>query len=71
MPSNAARVCDGLLNPRGMLGAERSMAPRIPDLEGMRLGVLDDAKWNANRQLRKPAAGQPGSAHGSRSRVPP
>jgi hypothetical protein len=43
----------------------------IPDLEGMRLGVLDDAKWNANRILRKTAAGQPGTAHGSRSRVSP
>jgi hypothetical protein len=71
MPSIAARVCGALLNPRGILGAERSIAPRIPDLEGMRLGVLDDTKWNANRLLRKPAAGQPGSAHRSRFRVPP
>jgi hypothetical protein len=56
---------------RGVVGAEHLLAPRIPDLEGMRLGVLDDTKWNANRLLRKTAAGQPGSAHRSCSRVPP
>jgi hypothetical protein len=47
------------------------VVPRIPNLEGMRIGVLDDKKWNANRPLRKTAAGQPGSARRSRSRVPP
>jgi hypothetical protein len=36
------------------------LAPRIPDLEGKRLGVLDNTKWNANRPLRKTAAGQSG-----------
>jgi hypothetical protein len=60
-----------VFDPRGVVGAERLLAPRIPDLEGMRLGVLDDTKWNANRLLRKIAAGQPGSAPSSRSRVPP
>jgi hypothetical protein len=35
----------------------------------MRIGVLDDTKWNANRLLRKTAARQPGSARRSR-RVP-
>ena len=59
-----------VFDPRGVVGAER-LTPRIPDLEGVRLGVLDDTKWNANRLLRKTAAGQPGSAHRSCSRVPP
>jgi len=48
-----------VFDPRGVVGAER-LTPRIPDLEGVRLGVLDDTKWNANRLLRKTAAGQPG-----------
>jgi hypothetical protein len=56
---------------RGAAGAERLVVPRIPSLEGMRIGVLDDTKWNANRLLRKTAAGQPGAARRSRSRIPP
>ena len=63
---SAWAVCD----PRGLVGAERLLAPRIPDPEGMRLGVLDDTKWKANRLLRKTAAGQPGSPRRSRSRLP-
>jgi hypothetical protein len=57
-------VCD----PPGAVGAERLLAPCTPDLEAMRRGAL---MWNANRLLRKTAAGQPGSVHGSRSRVRP
>jgi hypothetical protein len=60
-----------VFDPRGVVAAERLLTPRIPDLKGMRLGVLDDTRWNANRLLRKTAAGQPGSAHSSRSRVQP
>jgi hypothetical protein len=33
--------------------------PRIPGLEGVRLDVLDDTKWNANRLLRKTGPGSP------------
>jgi hypothetical protein len=40
-------------------GAECLPVPRIPDLEGMRLGVLDDTTWSANRLLRKTAQGSP------------
>jgi hypothetical protein len=58
---SAWSVCD----PRGVVGAERLPAPRIPDLEETRLDVPDDTKWNANRLLRSTAAGQPGSAHRS------
>ena len=60
-----------VFDPCGVSGAEGLVVPRIPDREGMRIGVLDDTKWNANRLLRKTAAGQPGSARSSRSRVPP
>jgi hypothetical protein len=60
-----------VFDPRGVVGAERLLTPRIPDPEGVRLGVLDDTKRNANRLLRKTAAEQPGSVHRSRSRVSP
>jgi hypothetical protein len=49
-----------VFDPCGVVEAERLLAPRIPHLEGMRLGVLDDTKRNANRLLRKTAAGKPG-----------
>ncbi len=61
-----------VFHPRGVAGAERLVVPRIPDLEGMRIGVLDDTKWNANRLLRKAATRRAaGSVRRSRSRVPP
>lgn len=44
-------------DPRGMVEAERvALSPRARDLNGLRLGVLDNTKWNANRLLRKTAA---------------
>ena len=46
-----------VFDPRGRVEAERvSPAPRFTALEGLRLGVLDNTKWNANRLLRKTAA---------------
>jgi hypothetical protein len=46
-----------VFDPRGRVEAERLMpAPRVPALDGLRLGVLDNTKWNANRLLRKTAA---------------
>ena len=33
-----------VFDPRGVGGAERLLAPRIPHLEGIGLGVLDDTK---------------------------
>lgn len=46
-----------VFDPRGVVEAERSaLAPRVGDLNGLRLGVLDNTKWNANRLLRKTAA---------------
>jgi hypothetical protein len=44
-------------DPRGVVEAEQlALAPRVRDLNGLRLGVLDNTKWNANRLLRKTAA---------------
>ena|ERR1051325_7970175 len=46
-----------VFDPRGSVEAKRvSPAPRVPALKGLRLGVLDNTKWNANRLLRKTAA---------------
>ncbi len=44
-------------DPRGIVRAEPvTPAPRVGKLDGLRLGVLDNTKWNANRLLRKTAA---------------
>ena len=54
MPSN-----DGLVvyDPRGVVTAEpKPVAPRVPDLNGLRLGVLDNTKWNGNKLLRRTTA---------------
>jgi hypothetical protein len=41
-------------DPRGVVGAEaRPIAPRVQALEGLRLGILDNTKWNANKLLRE------------------
>jgi hypothetical protein len=46
-----------VFDPRGRVDAERvELAPRAAALKGLRLGVLDNTKWNANRLLRKTAA---------------
>jgi hypothetical protein len=43
-------------DPRGRVDAERIMpAPRVAALDGLRLGILDNTKWNASRLLRKTA----------------
>ena len=44
-------------DPRGVVETERlALAHRASGLDGMRLGVLDNTKWNANRLLRKTTA---------------
>jgi hypothetical protein len=44
-------------DPRGRVETERvAPAPRAATLAGLRLGVLDNTKWNAGRLLRKTAA---------------
>ena len=41
-------------DPRGGVETEpRPLAARVGSLGGLRLGVLDNTKWNANRLLRK------------------
>jgi hypothetical protein len=46
-----------VFDPRGRVDAERvGLAPRAIALKGLRLGILDNTKWNANRLLRKTAA---------------
>lgn len=40
-------------DPRGTVAAQQlSIAKRISDVKGLRLGVLDNTKWNANKLLR-------------------
>ena len=43
-----------VFDPRGIVDAEpRSLAPRLDTLGGIRLGVLDNSKWNGSKLLRK------------------
>ena len=47
--TNAIPVYD----PRGVVEvAPMTMAPRVKKLAGLRLGLLDNTKWNANKLLR-------------------
>ena len=40
-------------DPRGVVEATpRAISPRVKKLEGLRLGLLDNTKWNANKLLR-------------------
>ena len=44
-------------DPRGRVETGQvTPAPRAPALQGLRLGILDNTKWNAGRLLRKIAA---------------
>jgi len=46
-----------VFDPRGVVNlAVTPLAPRKAKLEGLRLGVLDNAKWNANKLLRGASA---------------
>jgi hypothetical protein len=46
-----------VFDPRGRADAEpMALAPRAAALKELRLGILDNTKWNANRLLRKTAA---------------
>ena len=46
-----------VFDPRGRVEAEIVVpAPRVAALDGARLGILDNTKWNANKLLRKTAA---------------
>ena len=53
-----------VFDPRGRVEAERvAAAPRVAGLGGLRLGILDNTKWNGNKLLRKTAA-RLGERHG-------
>jgi len=40
-------------DPRGVVdAAPLATAPRVKKLQGLRLGLLDNTKWNANKLLR-------------------
>jgi len=40
-------------DPRGVVAAQaRTVSPRVSSVRGLRLGVLDNTKWNANKLLR-------------------
>ena len=57
--SNQRRLPDGciLYDPRGSVTAEPlPPAPRLATLDGIRLGVLDNTKWNASKLLRQAVA---------------
>jgi hypothetical protein len=42
-----------VFDPRGAVeAAPQASAPRAKDLKGLRLGILDNTKWNANKLLR-------------------
>jgi hypothetical protein len=44
-------------DPRGVVETEPlALSARTGGLDGLRLGVLDNTKWNANRLLRKTVA---------------
>jgi hypothetical protein len=46
-----------VFDPRGVVEtAPLALSARPAALDGLRLGVLDNTKWNANRLLRKTAA---------------
>src|SRR5215831_12837994 len=46
-----------VFDPRGVVEVvPLALAGRAAELNGLRLGVLDNTKWNANRLLRKTAA---------------
>ena len=46
-----------VFDPRGVVETEPlALAPRVANLDGLRLGVLDNTKWNAGRLLRKTVA---------------
>ena len=46
-----------VFDPRGVVETEPlALSERPATLDGLRLGVLDNTKWNANRLLRKTVA---------------
>lgn len=41
-------------DPRGAVGTDtKARSARVASLDGLRLGILDNTKWNANKLLRQ------------------
>lgn len=41
-------------DPRGAVGTDaKAVSARVKSLDGLRLGILDNTKWNANKLLRQ------------------
>lgn len=54
MPERAGAQGQVVYDPRGVVEARpQALAPRPKALDGLRLGVLDNTKWNANKLLRR------------------
>ncbi len=52
MQNKELRAGQRIFDPRGEVTCEtRSLAPRVAELAGLRLGVLDNSKWNAGKLL--------------------
>jgi hypothetical protein len=46
-----------MFDPRGVVeSSDAPIAARVPVLDGLRLGILDNSKWNANKILRGSAS---------------
>jgi len=46
-------MANPVYDPRGVVdAAPMTMSPRVKKLQGLRLGLLDNTKWNANKLLR-------------------
>ena len=53
MSSNRTSSGQRVFDPRGIVEATpMPIAKRVAGLDGLRLGVLDNTKWNANKLLR-------------------
>jgi hypothetical protein len=49
-------VSNRIYDPRGLVHAEhRELAPRVASPAGLRLGILDNTKWNGRRVLERTA----------------
>jgi hypothetical protein len=54
MPGAGRAEGQVVYDPRGVVEAKpQALAPRPRALDGLRLGVLDNTKWNANKLLRR------------------
>lgn len=54
MPEGGGAQGQVVYDPRGVVEAKlQRLAPRVTSLDGLRLGVLDNTKWNANKLLRR------------------